>query len=302
MMGDISRSERAIAEGLSKDREGFYYIGDYGSRLRDKAMAIHLLERHDIPGARMQDLVSTLDGLLRNRRFFSTQEQNAMFLAGLSLMDNQKDWSGEMIVGEVSTPISSSERYVKRFDVQSLAEGISFQNNSEIDLYGSVQVSGYPETAPESEEEYATISRTYHRLDGKPVGDLKFKTGDLVVAHLRIVAEKNMADALVIDLIPAGLELENQNLTHTEKLADIKIEGIDLKMEMENQPIRHMEFRDDRFVAAIELYAKRTHHLLYLVRAVTPGTYILPAPYLEDMYRPEIRAIGKESGIVSVGE
>ncbi len=302
MMGDISRGDQAIAEGLAKNREGFYYIGDYGSRLRDKAMAIHLLKRHDIPIPDMQSLIYTLDDLLRNRRYFSTQEQNAMFLAGLSLMDNKKDWSGDMAVGENSTPIASSERYVKRFDAQSLAQGICFQNNSEIPLYASAQVSGYPQTAPEPEEEHATISRSYYRLDGQPVADLNFKTGDLIVAHLRIVGLEDMVDALVIDLLPAGLELENQNLTHSEKLDDIKIQGVDLKEEMENQSIRHMEFRDDRFVAAIELYKERAHHLLYLVRAVTPGTYIMPAPYLEDMYRPEIRAIGKESGEVSVGE
>ena len=33
--------------------------------------------------------------------------------------------------------------------------------------------------------------------------------------------------------------------------------------------------------------------LFYLVRAVTPGTYTVPPPQLEDMYRPELRAIGK---------
>ena len=29
------------------------------------------------------------------------------------------------------------------------------------------------------------------------------------------------------------------------------------------------------------------------MRAVTPGRYVLPAPFVEDMYRPEYRAIGQ---------
>jgi uncharacterized protein YfaS (alpha-2-macroglobulin family) len=33
-------------------------------------------------------------------------------------------------------------------------------------------------------------------------------------------------------------------------------------------------------------------HVFYLVRAVTPGTYVVPAPLVEDMYRPAIRGIG----------
>jgi uncharacterized protein YfaS (alpha-2-macroglobulin family) len=33
--------------------------------------------------------------------------------------------------------------------------------------------------------------------------------------------------------------------------------------------------------------------LFYLVRAVTPGKYVVPATFAEDMYRAEIRGVGK---------
>ncbi len=33
-----------------------------------------------------------------------------------------------------------------------------------------------------------------------------------------------------------------------------------------------------------------TYALAYIVRAITPGTYVLPAAELEDMYRPSVRA------------
>ena len=56
--------------------------------------------------------------------------------------------------------------------------------------------------------------------------------------------------------------------------------------------IKHSEYRDDRFVAAVSLQRWRSTDLFYLVRVVSPGTYTVPPPYLEDMYRPEIRAIG----------
>ncbi len=302
LSGDIPRGDKAIKEGLSKKREGYYYIGDYGSTLRDTAMAIRLLRLHNVEISDMQALVLSLDDLLRNRKYFSTQEQNAIFLAGLSLTEVKKDWAGGLTVGSETEQISSSERYVKRLDAGALASGISFKNASEIVLYSSTLVSGYPKTAPAPEEKHAIVGRQYFTMEGKPVIEGAFKPGQLILAHLKIVALENIPDALVIDLLPAGLELENQNLTHSEKLDTIKIQGVDLKKEMENQSIRHMEFRDDRFVAAMELHEKQTHHLLYLVRVVTPGVYRLPAPYLEDMYRPEIRAIGKESGVITVGE
>jgi uncharacterized protein YfaS (alpha-2-macroglobulin family) len=51
----------------------------------------------------------------------------------------------------------------------------------------------------------------------------------------------------------------------------------------------HAEFRDDRFTAAFD--RKSTDAAMftvaYVVRAVSPGKYILPQAYVEDMYRPD---------------
>ena len=51
---------------------------------------------------------------------------------------------------------------------------------------------------------------------------------------------------------------------------------------------RYSEFRDDRFVAALDIGPddKRNFTLAYLVRAVTSGLYRQPAVYVEDMYKP----------------
>ncbi|MEW5725891.1 MAG: hypothetical protein AB1896_22470 [Thermodesulfobacteriota bacterium] len=44
----------------------------------------------------------------------------------------------------------------------------------------------------------------------------------------------------------------------------------------------------------------RTAHLFYLVRAVTPGTFVAPPGLVESMYRPEIRGVGRTPGRLSV--
>ena len=73
--------------------------------------------------------------------------------------------------------------------------------------------------------------------------------------------------------------------------------------------LRLVEARDDRFVAAFTARPERffwwrywrgdeedavenspDYVVAYVVRAVTPGTYVLPAATAEDMYRPKIRA------------
>ena len=55
--------------------------------------------------------------------------------------------------------------------------------------------------------------------------------------------------------------------------------------------MRLEEYRGDRYVAAVSLEAGGEVDLYYLVRAVSPGEYLIPATFVEDMYRPEFRAI-----------
>ena len=46
-----------------------------------------------------------------------------------------------------------------------------------------------------------------------------------------------------------------------------------LLSQMQQADIQHMEFRDDRFVAAVPVNEGQPVTLVYLARAVTPGTY-----------------------------
>jgi uncharacterized protein YfaS (alpha-2-macroglobulin family) len=46
-------------------------------------------------------------------------------------------------------------------------------------------------------------------------------------------------------------------------------------------------------VAALKLRAGSTARVFYLVRAVTPGNYTVPPPLVEDMYRPDLRGVGR---------
>ena len=104
-----------------------------------------------------------------------------------------------------------------------------------------------------------------------------------------------MPDALLTELLPAGLELENFNLGDEKQWADVSIDGIQLADRGSAAEIRHEEFRDDRYVAALKLGAGGTSRVFYLVRAVSPGTYTVPPPLVEDMYRPWIRGVGRSA-------
>ncbi len=52
-------------------------------------------------------------------------------------------------------------------------------------------------------------------MNGQPLNLRNLNSGDLVLVHLAVSAKQRVPDALVVDLLPAGLELENQNLAQS---------------------------------------------------------------------------------------
>ncbi len=86
---------------------------------------------------------------------------------------------------------------------------------------------------------------------------------------------------MVSDYLPAGLEIDNPHLVSSGDTGTL--DWIADGVEPQNT-----EFRDDRFTAAIDRAAndKSVFTVAYVVRAVSPGKYVLPQAYVEDMYNP----------------
>src|SRR5207244_6836013 len=89
----------------------------------------------------------------------------------------------------------------------------------------------------------------------------------------------------------------------------VTIAGMNPAEVMSNSHIKHVEFRDDRFVAAVRLEAtsrfypgvdRGTLNLFYRARVVTPGEFIVPPLYAEDMYRPNIFGLSGGNETITV--
>jgi hypothetical protein len=188
---------------------------------------------------------------------------------------------------------------------QPVKESITLQNNGEKTVFVDYKVQGYPKTAPKGLFDDIAINRRYFNLQGEPISIQELDAGDRVIVGISIDLAKEhnkLRNAMLIDLLPAGLELENQNLEHSFKIDDIKIDGKTIKELTENTNIVHQEFWDDRFMAALELRSYRASHVFYMVRAVTPGTYTVPSSFVEDMYRPEIRGISEPEKAITISK
>jgi len=161
-------------------------------------------------------------------------------------------------------------------------------------VYQQLTISGYPQVPPAPGGDNLSIRREYLGMNGQPLNLRNLNSGDLVLVHLAVSAKQRVPDALVVDLLPAGLELENQNLAQSAaSLENASSQVKEWRESMQNAALKHQEFRDDRYVAAINLDGDGTTHLLYLARAVTPGTYRVPPPQVESMYRPNWQAVGE---------
>ncbi|WP_281555865.1 alpha-2-macroglobulin [Thalassomonas sp. RHCl1] len=294
-MGDRKTSKALVSKALNNlPKPRRKYLADYGSQLRDLALMIHLLLKHDIDQAQAIALSFTLAEQVNQRQYLSTQERNALFLAGMALKAVDGDsWSAEVLIGQAKTKLSQTAVYQSPLTVAELEQGVVVGSTHQQPLLANINISGYGKQAPKASSNGLRVQRQWLNIQGQEVSPEKVKVGDLMLMHLQLGALQRSPDVLVVDLLPAGFELENQNLEHALKLDEIKVDGKTIAQWQQRNPVKHQEFRDDRYVAAVELHKSRPVHLFYLARAVTPGTYQVPPPLAEDMYRPQIRAVGR---------
>lgn len=294
-MGDAPRSEEAIQLALKTPRaDKQRWIGDYGSALRDNALMLALMEENKLLPDAQNTLLQTLSEQAFGERWLSTQESNSLFLAGRGLADLPGNWQAQTSLD--AAPLQSDKAQTRNLDADQLG-ALQVTNSGTQPLWLRLDATGYPEYSPEPVSNVLQIERQILGTDGRPKAISSLRSGDLVLVRLEINASQNVPDALVVDMLPAGLELENQNLANSSaSLADNAGEAQNLINQMQQADIQHMEFRDDRFVAAVAVNENQPVTLVYLARAVMPGTYQLPQPQVESMYVPQWRATGQADG------
>ncbi|NOU06704.1 MAG: alpha-2-macroglobulin family protein, partial [Hyphomicrobiaceae bacterium] len=275
---------------------------DYGSGLRDSAAVLTLASETRIAKSATSSLVDVIATAYAARSYTSTQEQAWMLLAAKSLGAEAAD---------VSLSVNGAAhrgRFVTALKAAELSNGaLVIENSAEASTQAIVSVIGSALTPEPAIEKGFKIERAYYTLDGKPVDLASARGGvstlaqnDRLVVVLTVTATSDGGRILLVDGLPAGLEIENPRI----------VDGGDIKaldwLKTTRAPA-HTEFRDDRFVAAFDFFgasarrrggddsddargSTRTATVAYVVRAVTPGSFVHPAATVEDMYRPERHA------------
>lgn len=296
-MGDEQNAAKALSRALATER-GDDYLGDYGSPLRDEALELSLLRQHKLAADRWPALSAKVADTLAHRQWLSTQERLA--LLRLARFDPAVDWQAKVTSSLGSGSLSGSAALQLGAPEALAASAIT--NEGKGSLYVQRTLIGYPEQAPARVSKGMSVTRSWFNSDGQPFDPAKVKVGDLVVVRLNVSSESAVPDALLVEMVPAGFELENPALGNSIKLEDLSIEGKPAWQSEWNDYLKHQEFRDDRYTAALDLSEGSNQQLVYLMRAVTPGRYQVPPTQVEDMYRPELRAVGEDIHEVTISE
>jgi uncharacterized protein YfaS (alpha-2-macroglobulin family) len=309
LMGDEGRMKAALdlavarEYGITQRRSGGYYdewLGDYGSGVRDYALAYALAQQYDLRHERVDNLMTQLAGRLGNRSYLSTQEQMALLLAARAMGgDKATPWEAALTVNGARKPLAGgkSDQTVS-LSAADLA-GTQLVNTGSQSLFVEYDIQGSPTSAPAPRSDIIQLKRGWYRPDGRPWDGGTLQTGDMLVVWVQASANQNIPDGLLVDRVPAGFEVENLNLSQSPEMQDWSIGGRRVAEAMADPNIKHREFRDDRYVAAVALGRGKVD-VFYLVRVVTPGRYAVPSTVAEDMYRPEIRGVGEQWSTVEI--
>lgn len=329
MMGDKQRAETVFKAALAEldGKPSSVLRSDYGSDLRDRAAVLTLASETGSAKAEAPKLATLLTKAYATRSFTSTQEQAWLVLAANAVAGEAKS----LLLSVDGKPHSGA--LSKRYTAEDLARGVTIANEGDAETSVLITVTGAATTPEPPIAKGFKIERAFYTLDGKKL-DAKaaseIRQNDRLVAVVTMAGREKAGRVLLVDRLPAGLEIENPRIVgggDTKGLAWLT------QLLAGSAKPEHTEFRDDRFVAAFNYLPRQVSNddpegsdggaadageqgdpagesavvagpapsmrpadgmpyasVAYVLRAVTPGTFVHPAATVEDMYRPELHA------------
>jgi uncharacterized protein YfaS (alpha-2-macroglobulin family) len=250
---------------------------DFGSALRDSAALVTLASEGGATSRVIDDAVVRVDAARALSTYTSTQEDAWLVLAARAMAKK---------LNAISLSINGEKRqgsFYRSLRADQLATPLKVSNSGAGSVQAVVSVSGSPLNPEPAAERGFKIERGFYTLDGKPADISTVKQNQRFAVVLKITEpQPQFGRVIVADYLPAGFEIDNPHLVSsgdTGTLAWITDAAT---------PV-HSEFRDDRFTAAFERKKDfpPVFTVAYVVRAVSPGRYVLPQARVEDMYRPD---------------
>jgi uncharacterized protein YfaS (alpha-2-macroglobulin family) len=293
LTGDRARAEYGFNKArdlITRADPATYPHDTYGSLLRDLSGALALAAENGkadlVP--QLLDKVKALNTRIEDT---TTQEKGWMLRAAYALT-RQKLPLNITVNGAPAAPRDGAVRLTPT--LAQLDAGVTLANRGDAGVWRSTASSGTPNAALPATASGFTLSKSVWTMSGAPADVGSLHQNDRVIVVLSGQMPNNIYHQMgVIDLLPAGLEIEQPLKGDDAKAYPFVGTLTDANMQ---------DARDDRYVAAFDIGERYrpvnrkgpeptpAFHVAYIARAVSVGHFALPAAWAEDMYAPAVRA------------
>ena len=268
---------------------------NFDSPIRNHAIMLDVLLEIDANHPAIPSLVESLtEAASADGRWATTQENAFAFLALGKML---KRYTSDKYTGRLTfngAPFADFDAAGRQWTATDW-DGARVQLTLEGDGSASYYWAAFGVSRDSHIEEYERdlqLSRRYLNQDGMATGSV-FRSGELVVAEITVKAlARTLENVVVVDMLPAGFEIENPRLHARVDLPWMKEQFLTPD---------NMDIRDDRLVFFGRFPRQQERKFYYLLRAVTPGIFTVPPVSAETMYAPENSAV-TSSGMVEIIE
>ena len=282
MIGDRGRAERVYAAALDsippKPTPDLFGRVDYGSTLRDAAALVTLASEGSAPRPTVIGAVQRVEAARTLSTYTSTQENAWLVLAARALAKDSSSVSLNVAGEATQKPLYRSIR-------ASELEGAAahHQHRRQPAAGGGDGHRRAVDAGAGGGEGLQDRAALLHaRRRGRRCRRRSSRTPRIAVVLKITEPQPQYGRIIVADYLPAGFEIDNPHLVSSGDTGTLTwiTDAV--------EPV-HSEFRDDRFVAAFDRKSSdpSVFTVAYVVRAVSPGKYVQPQAYVEDMYRPD---------------
>jgi uncharacterized protein YfaS (alpha-2-macroglobulin family) len=286
-------------KGLKLDApESSHYRSSLESLARNEALLLLAWASVDPLATRSQELAAQVAKRGTEGRWSTTQENGQALWALANYLKRSKtispyeavltDAKGTVLgqgTNEDLSTISGPDL------IAALANPLTLTVKGEGRPWRSLVVSGVPLAAPAPVAKGITLTKTWRvkrlndllgpkiDLTESQAEPIRLQRGQRIAVTLRLTAPEPVANVVIADLLPGGLEFDN------------------LGLDEDQERLARAEIREDRLILVIPRLEGETT-FTFTVRAVTTGEFVLPPTVAEGMYEPDKTAILPEGRVI----
>ena len=301
--GRVERAKALLEGAVLEPRD----VRDTGGALRSPARETAFLLSALLDVEPKSPLVGPLVDRLRTYRAdgrWGTTQENAFAILSLGkyarlLAREPGGAAAEVRIGDAE-PIAirpdADDRFSWTFEGARPPEEIRVSVSGPGTLFYSWTEEGVPLEPPaEPVDSGIEVRRRYLDATGAPLDLANVRAGETVLVEISLRSDREARNVAVVDLLPAGLEVENPRLEgKSERVARLIASARTGAPKDEDAAALEpaaTSHRDDRVVAFVDLPPGRRGILYHVCRAVTRGEFQVPPVRAEALYDPRIASV-----------